>query len=339
MMVLLALEQENFDEQRRALREPGLPLPGRLGSTVVPPRALLDAAGGGLLLVDWARGEVCARLDLPMPSGLAWPDPEGPLWVACQRPNEVWAVEPGNGQVLHRWRHAAFNDLHRMTPRPGGGALVVSSGTDSVIALDTEGREAWSWWGDPRVDRRRWHADLAIPTLARELHPISIAALGPDRALITSFHHGNILEIAGDGTSVERFAGLQQPHGLVRTPDGWLVADTGRGRILRLDPALQAATVLREGGRWLQDLAPTPSGGVLVVENKDFRGSAVRSGGPRLIELSATGRELARLELAPEWRLAALLLLDPPRCERLRWPQARVRGRYRRASPAETAPD
>lgn len=149
---------------------------------------------------------------------------------------------------------------------------------------------------------------------------------------------GPILEIRRDRPAQVRLEGLQQPHGLVRTPEGWLVADTGRGRILRLDPALQVVGVLAEGFRWLQDLAPTPDGGVWVLENKDFRGSVARTGGPRLLELDAQGRERARLELNPEWRLAALLPLDPARAGRLGPPQLRVRAKRSRAGAGGTAP-
>lgn len=337
MKLLLALESENFPAQRRALRAPGLPVGERLGSPVVPPRALRDAAGGAVLVVDWERGEVLTRLDVPMPSGLAWPEPEGPLWAACQSTAQILALDPQSGQVLTRWSHPAFNDLHRLVPRPGGGLVVTASGTDSVIALDRAGAEVWSWWGNPARDRAHLHADDDIPTLDREIHPISLVAHGPDRALVSSFHHGTIFEVGRDLPPRTRFSGLRQPHGLVRTPTGWLVADTGRGRILRLDEDFQRAELVAESGRWLQDLAPTPEGGVWVVENKDFRGSEARSGGPRLLELDAAGRELARLELSSDWRLAALLPLDEPRAHRLGWPKIKVRARYRRAQTGGTA--
>lgn len=336
MQLLVALESENFPAQRRALRLPGPPPPGRLGSPVVPPRELLAQAGGGLLRVDWPRLEVTGRASAPMPSGLCWPDPGGPIWAACQFPAELRWIDPQTGATLNRVVHGAFNDLHRMVPRPGGGVFLVCSGTDSVLALDEQGAEVWSWWGSPEVDRAAWHPDREIPTLDRRIHPISVAALGPDSLLLTSFHHGSILEIHRDRPAKLRLEGLQQPHGLVPTPDGWLVADTGRGRILRLDPALKGAAVVAEGFRWLQDLAPTPDGGVWVLENRDFRGSVARAGGPRLLELDARGRERARLELSPEWRLAALLPLDPPRAARLSWPSTKVRSKHSRAEPAET---
>ncbi len=336
MRLLLALECENFPEQRRALRAPGLPRGERLGSPVVPPRALREAAGGALLLVDWDQGAVIGRLDLPTPSGLCWPEPEGPLWAACQGPADLRALDPGSGAELQRWTHPAFCDLHRLVARPGGGLMVASSGTDSVVALDAEGQEAWRYLGDPTLDLGRSHADDETPTLARQVHPTSLAALSPDEALMCSFHLGAILRIGRKIHPQVVFDGLRQPHGLTRGPEGWFVADTGRGRILHLDAGLRVARVLAEGFRWLQDLAARPDGGLWVVENKDFRG-AEGPGGPRLLELGPDGRERARLELSPDWRLGCVLPLDEARAERLGWPLVRVRARHRRAPPGGTA--
>lgn len=338
MKLLLALECENFTEQRRALRSAGPPPPGRLGSPVVPPRALREVAGGALLLVDWAEGRVLTRLDLPAPSGFCWPDPEGPLWVACQGIEQIVSVDPGSGAIVSRLNHHAFNDLHRLAARPGGGLVVSCSGTDSVVALAEHGAEIWSWWGNPDLDRGRSHAADEIPTLARRVHPVSVVPLTPDSALVSSFHDGAILEVRGDAPPRVLLDGLRQPHGLVRAPHGWWVADTGRGRILRLSPSLQIVDVVAEGFRWLQDLAPTEEGGVLVVENRDFRGSDEASGGPRLLELDAQGRELARLQLSPDWRLGSLLVLDEARAGRIRWPTVRVRARHHRSPPGETGP-
>lgn len=338
MILLVALESENFPAQRRALREAGPAADGRLGSSVVPPRALRQAAGGAILVVDAAAGVVRARADVPTPSGLAWPEVDGPLYVACQEPCEIRAIDPATGRSLGAWTHPAFNDLHRLVARPGGGVVVAASGADAVVALDADGREAWSWWASPDADRARWRAGEEIPTLSRAVHPISVAALGPDRALVTSFHLGTIAEVGGDGRAELRRSGLRQPHGLVRGDEGWWVADTGRGRILRLDEAFSRAELVSEGHRWLQDLAPTPDGGLWVVENKDFRGGLNDSGGPRVLELDARGRLRWRLDLDPDWRLAAVLPLDAARAARLGWPERRIRARYSTSPPAGTGP-
>lgn len=338
MRLLVALECENFPAQRAALRAPGRPEGERLGSPVVPPLEMLEGAGGAVLLVDTARPAVLTRLDLPMPSGLAWPDPEGPLWVACQHVAELTAIEPETGAVARRVRHPAFNDLHRLIPRPGGGLIVASSGSDAVIAFDDQSAEVWAWWASPPIDPLRWRAREAIPTLSRIAHPVSLVALGPRAALVSSFHDGAILEIGPERPTRVRLEGLRQPHGLCRGAEGYFVADTGRGRVLRLDEDLRVVEVLAEGLRWVNDLAPAPEGGVFLVENRDYRGASPPGGGPRVLELDAQGRERWRLELDPDWRLAAVLPLDEARARRLGWPEVRVRARRRRSPPAETRP-
>ena len=173
------------------------------------------------------------------------------------------------------------------------------------------------------------HAREARPTLSRAVHPISIAPTSDGRVLVTSFHAGTVFPVGPDGALAPVYSGLRQPHGLVASPDGWLVADTGRGRILALSRDFSRTRVVASGFRWLQDLLPLPGGGLLALENRDFRNRGAR-GGPRLLELDAAGQVVARMDFEADWRLAAMIPCDPTS---ISWPVSRVRCRKRTQAP------
>ncbi len=335
MLALITVVMENFDAVRAALREGGPPPPGLLGSASAIPEALVEQMGGRLLAVDLDRGRLRGQRALPTPSGLCWPDAEGPLLVASMWGDALLQVDPASGQVCGRVEHPAMNEIHTVTSSVAG-PLLTCTGVDALLELRSEG--PWAWFAPPRPtpvraplrpDPAADHRGRRYATLDRGLHLNSALRLG-ERILASAFHTGEILEIdpvSGDHRVAR--AGLDHPHALVVAgeegglPEPTLLCcESPRGELRLLDPQdLSDRGRLRAPGlRWLQAAEPSGRGTLLLLDNPHF-GLGARGAGPsRLVELDPrTGTSTTRLELPAGWRLLAACPLPPERAARIRW--------------------
>ena len=67
----------------------------------------------------------------------------------------------------------------------------------------------------------------------------------PDIFYIVSFILGQVLSVnRSTGKSTAVLSGLLNPHGFIRTPDGWVVTDTAQGRVIWLNKHKQKVRVL-----------------------------------------------------------------------------------------------
>ncbi|MEY3211797.1 MAG: hypothetical protein RIT28_2278 [Pseudomonadota bacterium] len=342
MKALLTVVMENFVEVRAALQSAGRPPPGRIGAPDPVPEALVERMGGRLLAVDLSRGVVLGERPLPTPSGLCWPDPAGPIWVASMWGDTLLAVNPETGRPDRAVSHPAFNDLHTVVPSgvPSGGRLLVAcSGVDAVVELhpDEAPLGAWVGWAPPwptpipnpdRADPSADHRGRRYATLGRALHINSALPWG-DGVLLSSFHTGELLELGRhDGALTRRRAGLDHPHALTLAgaegglPPGSLVlCESPRGavRVLHADDLSDHAT-FSPGLRWVQAACPSGRGTLLLLDNPHF-GAGRRGAGPaRVLELDPTsGRCATRLELPAGWRLFSLTPLTDAQTSRIGW--------------------
>lgn len=338
MKALVTVVMENFVEVRAALQAAGRPPPGRIGAPDPVPEALVGQMGGRLLAVDLSRGVVLGERPLPTPSGLCWPDPAGPIWVASMWGDTLLAVDPETGRPLRAVSHPAFNDLHTVVPS-GGGLLVTCSGVDAVVELHPdEGPErAWVGWAPPwptpipspeRADPQADHRGRRYATLARALHLNSALPWG-DGALVSSFHTGELLALGRDDGAVTRLrAGLDHPHALTLAgedgglPSGSLVlCESPRGavRALRADD-LSDHTTLSPGLRWVQAACPSGRGTLLLLDNPHFGAGRRGAGPPQIVELDpSTGRGTTRLTLPAGWRLFSITPLTDAQTSRIGW--------------------
>ena len=278
------------------------------------PSAVRDAAGM-LLVIDRSSGAVLGRRRLPMPQGACF---EGErLWVTLRGPSAIAALD-GHGE--RRWARPWLMNPHTLAPCGPGRWLLTSSGTDTIAEVDAWGAVHWRWraWehglgvrpdGAPyRFDPTRDHGDYVGVAADHAVHPNSALPDG-DHVLATFFHQGVIARIdRRTGGWTVALDGLDRPHALRRAPWGYTVADSQRGRVLRLDRRLQVIGV-HAGLDWVQDAAwvPGPGGGSLYILSNRHIAAAHDTRHNTLLELDAeTGECRAEHTFPAQYHLYAV---------------------------------
>ncbi len=115
-----------------------------------PTGRISEPLRGVLVEVDPDRGRVIreASIEIP-PAHTAGPGSHQELTSASLEPSglllqathtEVLWIDPRTLAVVRRASDRCFHAVHSATPRPGGGAWLTSASTDSVLAIDAEGR-------------------------------------------------------------------------------------------------------------------------------------------------------------------------------------------------------
>ena len=302
MRVFVSIVVENFSAMRTEIRGHGRPPPGALGSPQPLSEALLAGMGGRVLELDWPTARVVAEHPVPTPAGLAlWRDE---VLVASKFSDHLATLSG------HRIDSPVLNDAHGLHVDEAG-IWVACAGNDSVHRLADDGTPTWSWWAndhgldrDPtgqRVTRATGQARRA--TLRRAAHPNSVLP-GNEGTLATLFHQGSVVRIGPTGTWSTVLGGLDHPHSIRRTDEGYSLCDSGRGRVLLLDEGF-GTTGGFDGMRWVQDAVVTRDD--VIALDVHFFGRGVRDPvGNRVVGL----RSGACLELPVDWRPAALLVLD-----------------------------
>lgn len=298
-----------------------LPPDGELGPSVsVPPDFI-----GLMQVYDWDTGAVVWRSAwqncIITPYGFCFAD--GVMYVADLEGSHIFEVDTGNhwGEPLKRISHPYLNDLHTIE-RTARGLLVTSSGVDAVLELGLDGALLWDWWAsDHGYDmtpagvvrpsaRGREHRDQYYHTRYQTTHVNSAVVDGDDERYVLAllFHQGRLIRIdrhkplhAQSGEVV--LDGLFRPHGLERTPSGWIFANSVGGELVLLDRALCVSDRITYEGGWIQDCTRLSDGRILLNDVDCHR--IVEFAGPPWIVRRVVPYDT-------EWRMAELREIPPP---------------------------
>lgn len=163
----------------------------------------------------------------------------------------------------------SFNDLHHVTPASDGSLLVVSTGLDMVLKINTRGETLGEWcvvdetpWSrfSPSVDYRR-----VVTTRPHRAHPNFVFELNGE-LWVTRFEQGDAFCLNKSGKRV----GLNvfRPHdGLVR--DGRILFTGVEGRVVIIDREtlmIDQMIDLRQIQDRGQEILPAWCRGVLPVD-------------------------------------------------------------------------
>jgi hypothetical protein len=273
-----------------------LPAPGELGPAFTDERG--DA--GLFAVFDWEAGEVVWEQSwgsmLLTPFGFCFGD--GVMYLVDQWGCSVLAVDVFDqpGRLLRRISHPYLNDVHSAF-RTTRGLLVTSSGTDLVVELDLDGNLLYEWWaaehgytradsGDVRTSGRgQEHRDKLYHTRYQTTHVNEALIRDPNERFLLALlqKQGQVIQIDRARRKVDQDArilvdGLMYPHGLRRTPTGWMVTSTGSNEVLMLDEAFRFIDRISYRCRWIHDALLLSSGDVVL--NDPIRSVLVQFSGP-----------------------------------------------------------
>lgn len=228
--------------------------------------------------------------------------------------------------------------------RDGRRVLVAATGLDTILEIDlASGAVVWEWnaWDHginyvkltgEYLTRNRDQArrlaeehpgeeirliedprDLPREGIATHHSPMNLngAHYGmAGRILATGFHRPDLFIIDPDGSHRTHDLGLVNPHSFRRYAAGYMVADTGTGRLLLLGDEFAATTVVdlsnlpadsakKSGfGEWLQTASPLNEHGLFACVD------ALRDG-VHIVDIAARRRRF--ITNPPEWTIQSVM--------------------------------
>ena len=128
--------------------------------------------------------------------------------------------------------------------------------------------------------------------------------------LATGYHRPEVFVIERDGSHERYDLGLSNPHSFRPLDDGYMVADTGGGRLLLLDERFEVASIVELSrmpadaekkagfGEWLQTVSPMRDPGMFTAVD------ALRDG-VHIIDVANRRRRF--ISNPPEWTIQAVI--------------------------------
>ncbi len=226
----------------------------------------------------------------------------------------------------------------------GERMLVASTGLDTVLEVElSTGEVGWEWnaWDHgfnfvaltssyltrdrdqaatlaaeyPGAEIRLIENPLDLPRegIATHHSPMNLNGSHYGRAdeiLVTGYHRPEVFVIGRDGSHREYDLGLANPHSFRPHRSGYMVADTGAGRLLLLDDRFEIDTIVdfsglaadpgkKEGfGEWLQTASPLGDDGLFTAVD------ALRDG-VHIVDVA--GRRRRFIPNPPQWTIQAVM--------------------------------
>lgn len=248
---------------------------------------------------------------------------EDTLWLANMRGNAILGFDLVDCQWSSEIRHPLLNLPHSLWAiTTDKWLLVVSTGTDAILAFDLHGELVWDWLAvehgfiyDPlgypsQVHRGGDYAQCFIPTIHQVTHINSAIDVGDSSIFATLFHQGTVVEIdRKSGNHRVLVQGLLRPHAVrPMTCDKYLVSDSARGRVVEFEPRSRRVREVVSGYGWVSDaLLLRP--GLLGVLDSDASRLA-------LVDFKSK-REVAAIQFDADWRPYQVLCIPEKVAARL----------------------
>ena len=246
----------------------------------------------------------------------------GPICAEDGRPGDAHvARRNADGEVDLEIRSPLFN-LPRTVQRTENGLLITSSGLDAIIEIDLAGNLLWSWWATDhgydklksgarrKVDASIDHRRRCYPSHAQTTH-LNSAILDPHdpgKILAVLFYQGSIVRIDRQSLEHEVVAtGLNGPHHVRGTPEGYMVSNTRAGLVQLYDRSFSPRGEVYGANRrvprlirWTQDALPTPYGTHLIADGNRFRILEVDGRGNEATARFGLPRRVFQLQAVPD---------------------------------------
>jgi hypothetical protein len=233
---------------------------------------------------------------LMFPFGFCFAD--NMLYLVDQWGCAVFAIgifdEPG--RLLRRISHPYLNDVHSVH-RSSRGLLITSSGADAILELDLDGKLLYDWWAadhgytetpsgiDRTSARGLEHRDKLYHSRYQSTHVNEALFRDDDERYLLALLMlpGRIVQIDRHAPAAEQHAEvlvdqLANPHGLRRTPSGWMVTNTKAHEVLFMDQDFRVTDRIYYEAAWIHDALMLSTGDVVL--NDPGRGMLVQFSGP-----------------------------------------------------------
>ena len=221
--------------------------------------------------------------------------------VAATGLDTILEIELGSSDVIWDW-NAWDHGINHVTL------------TDSYLSRDRDQAKRLEE-GHPGAEVRLIEDPLTLPRegLATHHSPMNLngAHYGRDgQILATGYHRPELFVIDRDGAHERHDLGLTNPHSFRPCGEGYMVADTGSGRLLLLDDdfaidavidvsSLPADAEKKAGfGEWMQTASPLGESGLFAVVD------ALRNG---VHIVDVPGRRRRFIPNPPEWTIQAVI--------------------------------
>ena len=228
----------------------------------------LEQLGGGLSFLDRETDSfrIIREIDLPSPLGMTYSKERKSLFVA----GDCTLYEIQKGEVINKFEHPLFKDLHDVKCTQKGTFIVTSTGIDAVLEIELgRGGEVilmWYWLATDHgytktpsgttkhIDINKDYRKLLIPTPEQTTHVNSCIEIDDETLLATLFHQGTIIKIdRRSGDSVILMSNLKSPHNIRKYDDYFLVSDTRSNRALIMNKDFSIKKVIQNKFSWVQD--------------------------------------------------------------------------------------
>jgi len=277
---------------------------GKIGTNA----SLGKDVGGLFLLLDWETKKILKTIDLKNPMGVGF---DGKFfYVACLVEDNLSVINKDLEEV-RRIKNSFFNVPHSVEI-DDDKILIANTGLDEAVIIDKMGDQIAYWsaiengydtdqFGKQRtIDRRKLQNDITYPTLTQTTHLNYFNKIN-EYYYITLFHQGVILRSL-DNTKYEVvFSGLNHPHAIRKSSNGFIVSDTKNNRILLLDESVKLIETIDLQLSWVQDVFETKHRTYLITDSNNSR----------VVEISRSKEILSEWFVPPEWRLFQAIELPP----------------------------
>ena len=240
------------------------------------------ALGGIFMVFDWERNEVIWQISIDAVAGFCFHDQL--LYLNLMRLDEIVALD-GTGRERQRFSHAHLNNIHTILPSRRG-FLLTSSGTDSIIELDRQGKLLYEWYAldhgytllssgqERHLDRSLDQRQHFYATRYHTTHVNSARFLDAQEEYIlaTLFHQGQVIEIEKRSGKVRTLmSGLNRPHDLRPYRGGWILSDTGINQTVVLNSDWQVVQRIALDFDWVQSSAPLHDNSIVIADTNHHR--------------------------------------------------------------------
>ncbi|MDO6532996.1 hypothetical protein [Alteromonas stellipolaris] len=265
-------------------------------------------SGGIFLVIDWDTG-VCEKIiQVNQATGFC-------------KIGKDYLVASGNKLILldcdfcvkKKIHHRLFNNIHSIIYK-NENIGVTSSGTDSIVVLDKNYNEQYTWcavyngydknqFGKTReIDLGLDHSLIFYPTKLHTTHINSIwLDIAKNSFYSTLFWQGEVIEVSiKTGSTRVLGKNFRFPHSLKRTSDDrWMFSDTGNNRIVFTKDWRNYHYTCLEDVSWLQDTTQISSDRFIVSDANNNR----------LLEIDVDGHVIKEWKFSPQWKVYQTCLI------------------------------